>query len=386
MGASIPPSPRVWTTRCWRWPRAPTGSTSAAASCSATRPSADGCSRWTARPASSSTPSTRASTGRWRTSRSPGTRCSSRGASAESRARAANRSPPSPTTGALDPSFDAPPDGPVDALLVSFGRLYAGGAFQQIGDRSRSGLAAFDIATGELDRAFSPSTDGNVFGLTTDGTRPVPVTTDLGVAVDLAGRPVLRGQALAVDQRRSSVVVARLRRDGAFDCSFGSAGQARAFPSGLGQDPSEGGAIALVAGDDVLVAGARLMGRRAAAFVARFRGGAGTRPPAGPPAVTTGGLVFSLGRGTMGISGLVDPRCSTTLWAIEYGERSLTRRTPWRTIPAAAGPQDLCARLTGRPGRRYRARLVARSRGGRASGAVRAFTAKRGADASRCIA
>ena len=37
--------------------------------------------------------------------------------------------------------------------------------------RSRAGLAAFDIATGNLDPTFSPSTNGNVYNLSTDGTR-----------------------------------------------------------------------------------------------------------------------------------------------------------------------------------------------------------------------
>ena len=48
-------------------------------------------------------------------------------------------------------------------------KLYAGGLFSDVGGHSRAGLAAFDAATGNLDATFSPATNGQVYGLATDG-------------------------------------------------------------------------------------------------------------------------------------------------------------------------------------------------------------------------
>ena len=48
--------------------------------------------------------------------------------------------------GALDPAFDAVPNGQVDAVLALGSRFYVGGTFTEVSGRSRAGLAAFDVA------------------------------------------------------------------------------------------------------------------------------------------------------------------------------------------------------------------------------------------------
>lgn len=48
------------------------------------------------------------------------------------------------------------------AVLALGTRCCIGGALTEVSGRSRAGLAGFDIATGELDTSFSPSTNANV--------------------------------------------------------------------------------------------------------------------------------------------------------------------------------------------------------------------------------
>lgn len=275
---------------------------------------------------------------------------------------------------ALDGSFEG-------IALATDGSIVVSGTAPSVPGRVAAIVARLTEG-GQLDQRFGR---GGVARMQL-GFGAAPQTQGLGVALDGADRPVLSGQALSVDRRRSSVVVARLRTDGAIDCRFADRGRAYPFSGGLDRDAAGSAAVARVPGNAFLLAGARPEGLRAGAFVERFVGGGGSRPAVAPPGAATGRQFLSLGGGRVGVGGLVDPRCSNTMWALEYGERSFAGRTPWRTIPAGAGPQDLCVRLAGlRPGRRYRIRLVARSRGGRTSGGVRSFTLSRERQALRCV-
>ncbi len=70
-------------------------------------------------------------------------------------------------TGAARPvTFN--PDGPVNALVLSSGRLYAGGSFKNVGTTARKNLAAFDSATGAL-LSWDPGTDQAVECLAASG-------------------------------------------------------------------------------------------------------------------------------------------------------------------------------------------------------------------------
>ncbi|HYT39007.1 MAG TPA: hypothetical protein VEN99_05825, partial [Acidimicrobiia bacterium] len=78
-------------------------------------------------------------------------------------------------TGALDAAFNpAPSGGGVETLaLTSSGRLLLGGGFTKIGATTRNHLAAVTAAAGALDAAWAPSADGAVhtLRLTADGTK-----------------------------------------------------------------------------------------------------------------------------------------------------------------------------------------------------------------------
>ena len=65
-------------------------------------------------------------------------------------------------------AWDPSPDGPVQALALSGGTLYAGGLFGQIGGASRSQIAALDVATG-TPTAWDPGADGAVYALAVSG-------------------------------------------------------------------------------------------------------------------------------------------------------------------------------------------------------------------------
>ena len=65
-------------------------------------------------------------------------------------------------------AWDPSPDGPVQALALSGGTLYAGGLFGQIGGAARSQIAALDVATG-VPTAWNPGADGAVYTLAVSG-------------------------------------------------------------------------------------------------------------------------------------------------------------------------------------------------------------------------
>jgi len=73
------------------------------------------------------------------------------------------------TTGAVRAGFAPDPDGPVDALALRDGRLYAGGEFAQAGGGAHRNLAALDPATGAADPGFTPDPDGPVAALAARG-------------------------------------------------------------------------------------------------------------------------------------------------------------------------------------------------------------------------
>lgn len=73
------------------------------------------------------------------------------------------------TTGAVRAGFAPDPDGPVDALALHGGRLYAGGEFAQAGGGTHRNLAALDVQTGAADPAFSPDPDAPVAALAARG-------------------------------------------------------------------------------------------------------------------------------------------------------------------------------------------------------------------------
>ena len=56
----------------------------------------------------------------------------------------------------------------VHTLIAMDSTVYAGGAFRTIGGQSRSSIAALDARTGAV-RSWNPSPDGEVYGLSTDG-------------------------------------------------------------------------------------------------------------------------------------------------------------------------------------------------------------------------
>ena len=77
------------------------------------------------------------------------------------------------STGALDTSFAAAPNGDVKAVEHAGGSLYVGGSFSTIGGASRTRVAKLSTTTGAADPAFVTSADGTVRGLrrSPDGTR-----------------------------------------------------------------------------------------------------------------------------------------------------------------------------------------------------------------------
>lgn len=72
-------------------------------------------------------------------------------------------------TGAVRDAFAPSPDGPVAALAIHGGRLYAGGEFEHAGGGAHRNLAALDPVTGRADPAFSPEPNGPVAALAARG-------------------------------------------------------------------------------------------------------------------------------------------------------------------------------------------------------------------------
>lgn len=87
------------------------------------------------------------------------------------------------TTGALL-NFDLRAGGPVDALLLGNGMLYAGGQFTSVGGTSSTALAAVDPTTGALVTTFTPPT------IAWSGTNKPDVRT-LALGNDAHGAPAL---------------------------------------------------------------------------------------------------------------------------------------------------------------------------------------------------
>lgn len=71
--------------------------------------------------------------------------------------------------GAVDSSFTADPDSPVQSLLLSGSTLYVGGAFSNIGGQSRPYMASIAAATGIAD-STDWQADGSVYDMALDGT------------------------------------------------------------------------------------------------------------------------------------------------------------------------------------------------------------------------
>lgn len=72
-------------------------------------------------------------------------------------------------TGAIRTGFAPDPDGPVSALALHHGRLYAGGEFTRAGGGAHRNLVALDPRTGRADAGFSPDPDGSVSALAARG-------------------------------------------------------------------------------------------------------------------------------------------------------------------------------------------------------------------------
>jgi hypothetical protein len=76
----------------------------------------------------------------------------------------------SPTGDAVGP-FRHSLTGTAYALLAAHGRLYLGGSFTDVDGEPRGNLAAFSLATGELDTGWHPSADDAVHALAAGGVR-----------------------------------------------------------------------------------------------------------------------------------------------------------------------------------------------------------------------
>jgi hypothetical protein len=74
------------------------------------------------------------------------------------------------TTGAVNAFKHAMSGSPV-TLGVGSGRLYVGGKFSTVDDAKRTNLAAFSLASGELDKAWKPTTDDKVETLAVTSSR-----------------------------------------------------------------------------------------------------------------------------------------------------------------------------------------------------------------------
>ena len=131
-------------------------------------------------------------------------------------ASSANNPPTSvlPTV-AIDPT-EPPPDtdittadqSPVYAMIEAHGRYYVGGKFIEVGGKTQRGLAAIDVATGQLDPTFRPVLSGSdrmvtALALSPDG-------NDLYVA----------GRFLQIDGVAKSRVAKLDARTGAVDPAF----------------------------------------------------------------------------------------------------------------------------------------------------------------------
>jgi hypothetical protein len=68
-------------------------------------------------------------------------------------------------TGELEPGFRADTNGVVRTLVTSAGRLYVGGSYTTIGGVSRGRLAAVDPVTGAVSGAFTADANSNVYTL-----------------------------------------------------------------------------------------------------------------------------------------------------------------------------------------------------------------------------
>ena len=102
-------------------------------------------------------------------------------------------------------AFDPGTDGPPFHLLLDAGTLYAAGAFTEVGDQARAGLAAVDATTGAL-RAWNPAPSGGDVLALASGPGRVYVAGDfasIGGAVrkGIAAVDTDTGAALAVESR-----------------------------------------------------------------------------------------------------------------------------------------------------------------------------------------
>jgi uncharacterized delta-60 repeat protein len=166
--------------------------------------------------------------------------------------------------GALDTRFGngglaGGPVGEGDAIGRAVAAL-PGGAVVVASDARRGGMPAIALtrytASGAADPRFG---DG--------GTAFVPGATASAVAVDAEGRVVAAGTALDPDGASRPIAV-RLRRDGALDRAFGSAGVA------TGRTPLAGAhadAVALAPDGSVVVAGSGRLELRSVFVALRFR-------------------------------------------------------------------------------------------------------------------
>ena len=93
---------------------------------------------------------------------------------------------------------NASPNGTVEAMLVSGGRLYVGGRFSRIGGGDARRIAALDLQTGLLDRSFHP---------------PAPDEDVLSLALS-GGRLFIGGEFLAVGGTKFAGVAALNADDG----------------------------------------------------------------------------------------------------------------------------------------------------------------------------
>lgn len=71
-------------------------------------------------------------------------------------------------SGTTDALWNPSPDARIGRLALSGGFVFTVGAFTTIGGQARQRLAKLDMASGLADPLWAPTTDGNVFALTTD--------------------------------------------------------------------------------------------------------------------------------------------------------------------------------------------------------------------------
>jgi uncharacterized delta-60 repeat protein len=245
----------------------------------------------------------------------------------------------------------------LEALTVrADGTLLGAGRATDAAGNEAVALVRF-TAGGALDAGFGRG--GAVvsqLGSAADGTAPRSAAHALVLAPD--------GSAFVAGAATGGALAARyVARSGRLDCGFGHSGRTLATFGNGTFDPSTDGAAAAALQPD---GGLLLAGRRAGGgmLLARLLGGPIAAPPVRAALATLAPRYRGKGRGYA--YGLVDGNCRATIVRFEVSApNGRTTRTAVQRVPAAAGPQVVCAPLRGlRPGGSYRIRIATSANAG----------------------